>query len=241
MRHIRLFPLLILLLSMACTQTTEQTPMGQMGMGDMGDMMARHMAPIPVEYADLTNPETADTDSLARGEEIFTASCATCHGDEGQGDGPGAAALDPAPPPLNHTVHMLSDAYLFYRISEGGSFEPFNSAMPAWRDALSETDRWHVINYMRSFEDTTMMGRGMGRGMGQGGMGQGGMGQGGMMGDGPMDHSGLMDGGMMGWGMMAGWVWWLVGCLSLLLLAAVLAAGYFWGKQRAKNDKTADS
>jgi mono/diheme cytochrome c family protein len=233
MRYIRLFfPLLLLLLAAACTQTTEQMPMGQMGMGDMGDMMARHMAPIPAEYADLTNPETADTDSLARGEEIFTASCATCHGDQGGGDGPGAAALDPAPPPLNHTVHMLSDSYLFYRISEGGNFEPFNSAMPAWGDALSETDRWHVINYMRSFEDTTMMGRGMG---------QRGMGQGGMMGDGPMDHGSMMDNGMMGWGMMAGWVWWLLGCLVLLLLVAVLAAGYFWGKQRATNDKTADS
>ena len=228
MRHIRLlFPLLFLLLAAACSQTTEQMPMNQMGMADMDGMMARHMAPVPADYADMTNPETADTDSLARGEEIFTASCAACHGDAGGGDGPGAAALDPAPPPLNHTVHMLSDAHLFYRISEGGNFEPFNSAMPAWGDALSETDRWHVINYMRSFEDTTMMGRGMG--------------QRGMMGGGPMDHSGMMEGGMMGWGMMAGWVWWLLGCVSLLLLVAVLVAGYFWGKQRAKDDKTAVS
>ena len=253
MRHIRLlFPLLLLLLAAACTQTTEQMPMNQMGMGDMDGMMARHAAPIPAEYADLTNPETADTDSLAQGEEIFNTRCASCHGDQGGGDGPGAAALDPAPPPLNHTVHMLSDAYLFYRISEGGNFDPFNSTMPAWQSVMSETERWHVINYMRSFEDTTMMGRGMGqrgmgqRGMGQGGMGQGGMGQrgmgqGGMMGNDQMDHGGMMDDGIMGWGMMAGWVWWLLGCLVLLLLVAVLAAGYFWGKQRATNDKTADS
>jgi mono/diheme cytochrome c family protein len=219
MNYIRLLPLLLLLLVAACTQTTEQMPMGQMDMADMGGMMARHMAPMPAEYAGLTNPETADAHSLASGQEIYAANCAVCHGDEGRGDGPGAAALDPAPPPLNHTVHMLSDAYLFYRISEGGNFEPFNSAMPAWGHSLSETERWHVINYMRSFEDTTMMGPGMDqRGMG-----------------------GMMDDGMMGWGLMATWFWWLLGCMFLLLLVAVLAAGYFWGKQRATNDKTADS
>lgn len=209
-KYIRLFSLLALLLA-ACTQPTEQMPMA-----DMGGMMARHMAPIPDDYAGMTNPITADSESLARGEEIFVASCVVCHGDEGGGDGPGAAALDPAPPPLNHTVHMLSDAYLFYRISEGGNFAPFNSAMPAWGDSLSETERWHVINYMRSFEDTTMMGPGMGGGF--------------------MDHD-----GMMGWGMMAGWFWWLLGCLLLPLLIAVLAAGYFWGKQRATEEKSADS
>jgi mono/diheme cytochrome c family protein len=218
-RQIQLLPLLLLLVAAACTQTTEQMPMGQMDTADMGGMMARHMAPIPAEYAGLTNPETADAHSLASGQEIFATNCAACHGDEGRGDGPGAAALDPAPPPLNHTVHMLSDAYLFYRISEGGNFEPFNSAMPAWGDSLSETERWHVINYMRSFEDTTLMGPGMGqRGMG-----------------------GMMDDGMMGWGLMATWFWWLLGCMFLLLLVAVLAAGYFWGRQRATNDKTADS
>jgi hypothetical protein len=52
---------------------------------------------------------------------------------------------------------------------------------------------------------------------------------------------GMMDDGMMGWSLMVTWFWWLLGCLFLLLLVAVLAAGYFWGKQRATNEKTADS
>jgi hypothetical protein len=43
----------------------------------------------------------------------------------------------------------MNDAYLFYRISEGGLLAPFNSAMPAWKDVLDEQARWDVINYMR--------------------------------------------------------------------------------------------
>ena len=32
-----------------------------------------------------------------RGQRLFAQACAACHGSEGQGDGPGAADLDPAP------------------------------------------------------------------------------------------------------------------------------------------------
>lgn len=56
---------------------------------------------------------------------------------------------------------MLSDDYLFYRISEGGNVAPFNSAMPAWKEILTETERWDVINYTRSLGGEDMMGDGM--------------------------------------------------------------------------------
>ena len=66
------------------------------------------------------------------------------------GDGPGGAALDPPPTAIAHTSQMMGDAYLFYRISEGGAFAPFNSAMPSWKTALEEEERWDVINYVRA-------------------------------------------------------------------------------------------
>lgn len=127
--------------------------MGQgmgMGMGRSGGMMARHSAPIPEAYAGLTNPIAADEASLQRGGELFVTHCATCHGDGAMGDGPSAAGLDPAPAPIAHTSQMMGDGYLFYRISEGGAMEPFNSAMPAWKAALNEEDRWHVLNYVQA-------------------------------------------------------------------------------------------
>jgi mono/diheme cytochrome c family protein len=112
-------------------------------------MMARHHAIIPEEYANLQNPVQISEESVARGEEIYIDQCATCHGDEGMGDGPGGANLDPVPAPLSHTGRMLSDAYLFWRISEGGAMSPFDSAMPSWKASLDEEARWDVINYVR--------------------------------------------------------------------------------------------
>ncbi len=137
---------------------------GMMGMGN--SMMERHMAPIPAEYAGQTSPITADEESLARGEETYTLLCASCHGDGGMGDGPAGEALDPAPAPIAHTSRMMGDDYLFWRISEGGFMEPFNSTMPAWKEPLDEQTRWDVINYVRALgRGEVMPGRGMGGAM----------------------------------------------------------------------------
>ncbi|MBK7177657.1 MAG: cytochrome c [Chloroflexi bacterium] len=143
------------------TSTTTQSR-GMMGMG--GGMMARHNAPVPEEYAGLTNPIAADDESLARGQEIFTKYCVVCHGESGMGDGPGAANLDPQPAPVAHTSQMLGDDYLYWRISEGGAHDPFNSAMPAWQTAFEETARWDVINYVRALGSGQAMPGGMGMG-----------------------------------------------------------------------------
>ncbi len=122
-----------------------EMPMGPMaGMG----MMERHHASVPAEYASLSNPVRMDDVSLRRGAALYSANCASCHGDGGMGDGPAGAALDPPASPVARTSHMMSDGYLFWRISEGGI--PFGTAMPAWKDALDERARWDVINYLRA-------------------------------------------------------------------------------------------
>lgn len=121
-----------------------------MGNGPGGGMMARHHAAIPDEYAGLTNPIPADDASITRGGEIYATNCASCHGDGGMGDGPAAANLDPAPAPIAHTSQMMGDDYLFWRISEGGAMEPFNSSMIAWKGVLDENARWDVMNYVQA-------------------------------------------------------------------------------------------
>lgn len=126
--------------------------MGGMGMGrrmGMGSgMMERHSAPIPAPYAGATSPVAASDAVLARGGDVYAAQCAVCHGDGGMGDGPTAAVLDPAPVPIARTSQMMRDDYLFWRVSEGGA--PFNTAMPTWKETLSEQERWEVIAYVRA-------------------------------------------------------------------------------------------
>ena len=140
---------------------TQSSGMG-MGQGMGAGMMARHQATIPEEYAGLTNPVAADEESLVRGEEIFTTYCVVCHGEGGMGDGVGGVNLDPAPAPIAHTSRMLGDDYLYWRVSAGGSHDPFNSAMPAWESAFDETARWDVINYVRALSSGTVTPGGIG-------------------------------------------------------------------------------
>ena len=135
------------------TESSETSGMG-MGRGMGSGMMARHMAPIPDEYANLNSPAVTE-DAVAQGGELYTTYCASCHGDGGMGDGPAAAALDPAPVAIAHTGQMLGDDYLFWRISEGGQGDPFNSAMPAWKNAMSEAERWNLISYVRALGSGT--------------------------------------------------------------------------------------
>jgi mono/diheme cytochrome c family protein len=109
----------------------------------------------PAEFESLTNPFAGDHDSAEAGAEIYEINCASCHGPGGKGDGPAAAGLDPKPASLAdaHLMEDMSDGALFWRVSEGGMMEPFNSAMPAWKDTLSEDEIWKVIVYIREFAE----------------------------------------------------------------------------------------
>ena len=123
---------------------------GRTGMGPGGGMMARHHATIHEDYAGLQSPIPVSEGSIARGAELYTTHCVVCHGESGLGDGTAAESYDPVPSPIAHTSQMLSDDYLYWRISEGGSMAPFNSAMPAWKGVFEEQARWDVINYVRA-------------------------------------------------------------------------------------------
>ena len=133
---------------MGAGETEVVSPGGGIGMGPGNSMMQRHHAEVPEDYTGLTNPVTTDNESLARGIEIYTERCVTCHGDYGNGDGPAGAGLDPAPAAISHTSQMLSDAYLFWRITEGGA--EFGTGMLPFGEILTENERWDVINYVRA-------------------------------------------------------------------------------------------
>ncbi len=106
----------------------------------------------PAPYAGKTNPLKGNADAAAQGKDQFASLCASCHGDDAKGDGPAASALNPKPANLVEVVPNASDAYLFWRVSEGGGFAPFNSAMPAHKDTMSETQIWQVITYLQTLK-----------------------------------------------------------------------------------------
>jgi mono/diheme cytochrome c family protein len=103
---------------------------------------------VPLDVASIRDPVPPDERSLAIGLDVYTNDCETCHGESGHGDGPSGLRLVPRPADLR--IHMApgvhTDGELFYWVSYGFP----NSAMPAWKDLLTEDQRWSVINYARA-------------------------------------------------------------------------------------------
>ncbi len=106
---------------------------------------------VPQQYRELVNPLSGDPEALARGADAYNALCIQCHGEGGVGDGPEAKGFNPPPGDLTRPgMREMSDGYLFWRIAEGGAFEPYNSLMPAWGTLLSDTEIWELVSYLRT-------------------------------------------------------------------------------------------
>jgi len=118
------------------------------------EQRARWSARIPEAYAKAT-PSFAldDAKEIAKGQTLYMQhNCWMCHGKKGNGQGPFSPGLSPRPIDFTDAALMqrLSDAYLFWRLSEGGAQPPFLSAMPAWKQMLNKEERWQLVAYLRS-------------------------------------------------------------------------------------------
>jgi mono/diheme cytochrome c family protein len=95
--------------------------------------------------ASLRNPVPATAESVTRGATLFLTHCMVCHGERGHGDGPVGRKFNPSPVDLNKDyTQKQTDGQLFFTLTRG------HVAMPFYRDALSQQERWDVINYVRS-------------------------------------------------------------------------------------------
>lgn len=93
----------------------------------------------------VKNPVPATPESIARGKYFYEINCLVCHGASGAGDGPvGQKFVEKSPVDLNDAYTQdQADGQIFFTLTRG------RSAMPFYRDALSPTERWDVINYLR--------------------------------------------------------------------------------------------
>lgn len=87
----------------------------------------------------------------AKGKVSFENTCVACHGPQGKGDGPAAAALDPKPKNLSDAelLSTQTDDFIFKVISEGGASVGLSPMMAPWGGVLSEQDIWNVVAYIR--------------------------------------------------------------------------------------------
>ena len=104
------------------------------------------------EDADKTkNPTTATAESIAKGKELYMertkGNCVFCHGDTGAGNEANLAKLRRKPADLTNKERMtaMTDGEVFWKVSKG-----IQGIMPAGEKRMSEEERWHVVNYVRT-------------------------------------------------------------------------------------------
>lgn len=109
----------------------------------VGGALAQGEWQAPASAKPMKNP----VKGVGNAKKNIDTNCVPCHGPQGKGDGPAAAALPP-PKPADWTskkVQSETDGELFWKISNG------RGAMPPWKH-LPEKDRWEIVNYIRTLK-----------------------------------------------------------------------------------------
>jgi mono/diheme cytochrome c family protein len=99
----------------------------------------------PAAEAQKKNPVAATEPSLAAGRKIYSKTCVMCHGKTGDADGPAVIELNIHPAKLSDPkLATESDGSLFWKVTTG------KKPMPTYGKRFSETDRWNLVNYIRT-------------------------------------------------------------------------------------------
>ena len=101
----------------------------------------------PATAVHQPNPVPSNANTIALGQKLYSANCMTCHGAAGKGDGAAAAALEKRPADLGARIRGSgeTDGELFWKISEG------RAPMISWKGTLSTTQRWELVDYIKTF------------------------------------------------------------------------------------------
>ncbi|MCH9651103.1 MAG: cytochrome c [Deltaproteobacteria bacterium] len=117
------------------------------------------MATLDNPYRHLeTDDPAAFQERVANGRVVYYKNCFYCHGDLMAGDGMFIHGLNPIPTNFQDqgTLPILQESFVFWRIAKGApglpeEGGPWDSAMPAWENFLTEDEMWDVILFLYDF------------------------------------------------------------------------------------------
>lgn len=153
----------------ACARTME-SPTAMQALAECSRDATIPLAPPDIRF--LSNPLPMTAENLAAGRRLYEETarplaCAQCHGINGDGLGPLARRLDPAPSNFTCDLYRaIPDGQLFWITREGSSVRSTPpghadvrrpgrrirvTAMQPHRYSLSEEETWQVIAHLRSF------------------------------------------------------------------------------------------
>lgn len=127
-------------------KTLQSPPIGTIAIGFMpeypdGELTRENAGTV------LKNPFIMDNTDLSRGADVYATFCQTCHGLNGDGDGPVTKRGVPPPPSLKtDKVRKMKDGDIYYLISHG------IGNMPPYRSQVKRNDRWLVTHFIRTLK-----------------------------------------------------------------------------------------
>jgi mono/diheme cytochrome c family protein len=114
-----------------------------------GELAMSPTLAVPRSSLTTPNPYANDPASAARGSAVYQQYCLTCHGLNGDGNGPAVAGLRIRPPTFRNPQHFLApgmDGAHFWVVQHGDGTP---GGMPAWQGTLSDQQMWDAVNYVK--------------------------------------------------------------------------------------------
>ena len=118
---------------------------------------APNLSGIDRSYWMASDPLPVTEQNLNRGKEIFLQRCVSCHGLEGDGNGPSAPFLSPTPADFTDADDQCcggdtGPGDFYYRILKGWP----GTAMENFGTRLSVTDIWRVVMFLKTIPNGTL-------------------------------------------------------------------------------------
>jgi cytochrome c oxidase cbb3-type subunit 2/cytochrome c oxidase cbb3-type subunit I/II len=118
---------------------------------------APNLAQIDRSYWLSANPLPVTEGNLQRGKEVFLQRCVGCHGIAGDGKGPGASFMSPAPADFTSADDACcggdtGPGDFYYRILRGWP----GTGMENFGDRLSVNDIWRVVMFVKTIPNHTL-------------------------------------------------------------------------------------
>ncbi|HEU5147797.1 MAG TPA: cytochrome c [Chryseosolibacter sp.] len=103
---------------------------------------------VPEAAQKVKNPTKNSPDNITIGKGLYAKHCKSCHGKNGEGDGPKAAELEtPTGDFTSAEFKSQSDGAIYYKTTEG------RDDMPGFKKKISsDEERWLIVHYLRTLE-----------------------------------------------------------------------------------------
>lgn len=121
------------------------------GGGQQQQDFSKNTWELPADADKTKNPVASSPESIEKGKALYLerskGNCVFCHGETGAGNEANLARLRRKPADISNKERMdkMTDGELFWKISKG-----INGIMPAGEKRMTEEERWHVVNYIRT-------------------------------------------------------------------------------------------